>query len=133
MNCCNNQDAITIVRGNDTDFNGQHLLTLRISSGVLDLSDLSATFTLVDVQKTFEDLSSGEIVIDYSASETAEFPLGIIYGDLNVISKTGKIATIENRLAFNVISVVHGNAIAVNPYEYNINVEQGGELSLIHI
>ena len=66
MNCCNNQDAITIVRGNDTDFNGQHLLTLRISSEVLDLSDLSATFTLVDVQKTFEDLSSGEIIIDYS-------------------------------------------------------------------
>ena len=127
MNCCNNQEAITIVRANDTDFNGQHLLTLRISSNVLDLSDLSATFTLVDVQKTFEDLSSGEIIIDYSASETAEFPLGIIYGDLTIISKTGKIATIENRLAFNVISVVHGNAIAVNPYEYNINVEQGGE------
>lgn len=125
MDCCNT-NAITLVRGNDTDFNGQHLLKLRIT-GILDLSDLRASFTLVDVEKTFEDLTSGEITIDYSASETSEFPIGIIYGDLRVESLSGKIATVENRIPFKVISVVHGDAIAVKPYEYTINVEQGGE------
>lgn len=126
MDCCNT-NAITLVRGNDTDFNGQHLLTLHITSDVLDLSDLKASFTLVDVQKEYDDLTSGTIIVDYSASETAEFPIGIIYGDLTVESKSGKISTIENRIPFKVISVVHGNAIAVQPYEYTINVEQGGE------
>lgn len=125
MDCCNT-NAITLVRGNDTDFNGQHLLTLYIT-GILDLSDLTASFTLVDVEKTFDDLTSGVIVIDYSAQETSEFPIGIIYGDLKVESKSGKISTIENRIPFKVVSVVHGDALVVKPYEYTINVEQGGE------
>lgn len=127
---CAQQNAITLVRGNDTDFNGQHLLTIYFNTDVLDLSDLTATFTLIDTTKSFSDLSSGQIVVDYSADETSEFPLGIIYGDLEVKSNSGKIATIENRIPFNVISVVHGNAIAVNPYEYTFNVEQGGETIL---
>ena len=127
---CAQQNAITLVRGNDTDFNGQHLLTIYINSNVLDLTDLSATFSLVDTVRKFDDLSSGQIIIDYSASETAEFPVGVIYGDLEVKSKSGKISTIENRIPFNVISVVHGNAIAVKPYEYTFNVEQGGETIL---
>lgn len=126
MDCCN-QDAIIIVRNNDTDFNGQHLLSIRLDSDALDLADLTATFTLVDIEKTYDDLTSGVIVVDYSASETADFPLGILYGQLNIISKTGKIATITNRIAFKVVSVVDGDAIAVKPYEYTINVEQGGE------
>jgi len=126
MDCCNT-NAITLVRGNDTDFNGQHLLTLHLTSEVLDLSDLKASFTLVDVEKTYDDLTSGTIIVDYSASETAEFPIGIIYGDLKVESLSGKIATIENRIPFKVVSVVHGDSIAVKPYEYTINVEQGGE------
>lgn len=124
---CTQQNAIILVRGNDTDFNGQHLLTIYIKSSVLDLSDLSATFSLVDTVRKFDDLSSGQIIIDYSASETTEFPVGVIYGDLEVKSKTGKISTIENRIPFNVISVVHGNAIAVKPYEYTFNVELGGQ------
>lgn len=124
---CAEQNAITLVRGNDTDFNGQHLLTIYINTAVLDLSDLTATFTLVDTTRVFDDLSSGQIIVDYSASETSEFPIGIIYGDLEVKSKTGKISTIENRIPFKVISVVHGNAIAVQPYQYTFNVEQGGE------
>lgn len=128
MDCLNNKEGIiTIVKGDDTSFGGQHLLTLFLRSDKLDLNDLKANFTLLGTQRNFYDLSSGQIVIDYNSTETSTFPIGIIYGDLKLISKSGKTATIENRLAFNVISVVHGNAIATKPYEYTINVEQGGE------
>jgi len=128
MDCYNSEEnLIAIVKGDDTNVFGQHLLTLNLRSEYLDLSDLKATFTLGGYERNFYDLSSGQIVIDYSSVETSTFPVGINYGDLKIISKTGKISTIENRLAFNVITEVHGNAIATKPYEVTINVEQGGQ------
>ena len=89
-----------------------------------------AKFKLGGVVKEFNDHTSGEIVVDFNACETMSFPVGLIYGALYIQSKSWKIVTIENRLPFNVKTVVHGDAIAIKPYEYNINVEQQGETIL---
>ena len=130
MNCCSSENAIVVVKGNDTDFNGQNLLTIYLRSEVLDLSDLSATFTLCGLVKTFNDLSSGEIVLNYNNRETSSIPFGKHNGVLNIVSKSHKISTIESLIPFDFVSIVHGNAIATKPYEMTFNVEQGGETIL---
>ena len=130
MSFCSSENAIVVVKGNDTDFNGQNLLTIYLRSDILDLSDLSATFTLCGIVKKFDDLSSGEIILNYNNRETSAIPFGKHNGVLNIISKTHKIATIESLIPFDFISVVHGNAIATNPYEMTFDVKQGGETIL---
>ena len=126
MNYCSSEDAIIVVKGNDTNFNGQTFLRLYLT-GILDLSDFSATFTICGLTKTFDDISSGEIEINYSAAETTQIPFGRQNGVLKLIDNSHRIATIESLIPFNFISVVHGNAIATRPYEMTFNVEQGGE------
>lgn len=127
MSCgCGDTNRITIVRGNDTNFNGQNFVHLNITSDVWDLSTMKATIALGGITKTFEDLSNG-IDLSYTAAETSKMPFGDINGVLKVYNQEEQIATIESLLPFRVISVVHGNAIAVTPAEFNIEVKQGGE------
>ena len=130
MSCCSSENAIVVVKGNDTDFNGQNLLTIYLRSDILDLSDLSATFTLCGIVKNFNDLSSGQIIVNYNNRETASIPFGKHNGVLNIVSKSHKIATIESLVPFEFVSIVHGNAIATKSYEMTFNVEQGGETIL---
>lgn len=131
MQCCNNnhKKAIILVRGNDTDFNNASFLTIRFITEILDLSTFKAVFKLGNIVKTFDDISSGEIVINFTAAETARL-LTECYGTLNLIDTSNRIATIENRIPFEVISVVNGNAIATEPYTLNFDVKQGGETIL---
>lgn len=127
MSCgCGDTNRITIVRGNDTNFNGQNFVHLNITSSVWDLSTMKATIALGGITKTFEDLSNG-IDLSYTAAETAKMPFGDINGVLKIYNQQEQIATIESLLPFRVISIVHGNAIAVTPAEFNIEVKQGGE------
>lgn len=127
MSCgCGDTNRITIVRGNDTNFNGQNFVHLNITSDVWDLSTMKATIALGGITKTFEDLSNG-IDLSYTAAETSKMPFGDIDGVLKVYNAEDQVATIESLLPFRVISVVHGNAIAVTPAEFNIEVKQGGE------
>ena len=131
MSCsCNTGNRITIVRGNDTNFNGQEFVTLRLRTEIWDLSTMRATITLGGITKTFNDLSSEEINLSYTAAETATMPFGDIDGVLKMYNGDNQVATIESLLPFRVISIVHGNAIAVTPAEFNIEVKQGGETVL---
>lgn len=120
------EERIVIVNGDDTDWNGQDFLTLRLTTTILDLSEYTAEVTLAGIKKTFSDISSGEIVLNYSSEETASLPCGKIDGVLRLF-KDKKQATIESRLPFLIINSVHGNSIATEPFEMTINVEQGGE------
>ena len=130
MSCgCGDTNRITIVRGNDTNFNGQNFVHLNITSEVWNLSTMKATIALGGITKTFEDLSNG-IDLSYTAAETSRMPFGDIDGVLKVYNQQEQVATIESLLPFRVISIVHGNAIAVNPAEFNIEVKQGGETVL---
>lgn len=127
MSCgCGDTNRITIVRGNDTNFNGQNFVHLNITSSIWDLATMKATIALGGITKTFEDLSNG-IDLSYTAAETSKMPFGDINGVLKIYNQEEQIATIESLLPFRVISVVHGNAIAVTPAEFNIEVKQGGE------
>ena len=72
MTC--NDNAITIVRGNDTNFNGANWLTINLNTEILDLSTFKATFTLGDVVQTFNDLSSGSITVNLTAQQTKNLP-----------------------------------------------------------
>lgn len=127
MSCFCDKDGIVIIKGNDTDFNGQEFLTFILDTSVLDLSSCSASFSLCGITKTFQDLSSGEIKINYNAIQTNTFPLGPTYGVLKIFDSSGRVATIESKIPFLIKNSVHGDSIAVKPYEYTINVEQGGE------
>lgn len=130
MTCCSDKNAITIVRGNDTNFNGQVFLTLNLVTTVLDLSTFSASFALGGITKKFEDLSSGSIQINYNAKETQSLPFGLSYGVLKLFDNSGRVATIESKVPFCVIGQVSGNAIATQPYTLNFDVEQGGQTIL---
>lgn len=129
MTCCNNDDSIIVVKGDDTDFNDQKFLTLNFRTDVWDLSELSASFTICGITKTYQDLSGGSIEIVYSAAETSRIPYGKQRGILKVF-KNGKQVTLDNLIPFEFISLVHGNSIATKPFEYTIVVEQGGETVL---
>lgn len=120
---------ITIVRGDDTNFNGASFLTINLVTEILDLSSMKALFTLGNITKTFDDISSGSITINLTSQETSNLPT-YIYGTLKLIDSTNKIATIESVIPFSVISQVHGNAIATEPYTLNFDVKQNGETIL---
>lgn len=129
MNCNCEQNAIVIVRNNDTDWNGANFLTINLETEILDLSDFKAVLNMSGVIKTFNDLSSGSIEVNLSAKETKNLP-PFFNGVLNLIDSTNKVATIESLIPFKVISQVHGNAIATEPYTLNFDVKQGGETIL---
>lgn len=130
MTCCDTSNSIVLVRGDDTNFNDQVFLTLRLNTTILDLSNSYAKLTLGDIVKTYDDLSSGVIEVNYSSQETSTFPEGKLNGILRIYDRLKRRGTIESYIPFYVISNVSGNAIATKPFEMTINVEQGGETIL---
>lgn len=127
MTC--NQNAIKFVRGNDTNFNGVDFLTINFSSTQLDLSTFKAVFKLSNITKTFNDITEG-IIINFSAQETALLPQ-FCNGVLQLKDSENRIATIESLIPFEVVSVVHGNAIVTEPYEITFDVHQG-EMTILN-
>ena len=121
--------AITIVRGDDTNFNDYNFVTINLASEVLDLANFSAVFQLGDVVKTFDDLSSGSIDVNLSAQDTANLP-PFLNGTLQLIDNLKRRATLTNTIPFKVISVVNNDAIATEPYTLNFDVEEGGQTIL---
>ena len=119
-------NEIILVRGNDTNFNGINFLTINLTTTILDLSTMKAKFSLGNIIRTFDDLSSGTITLNFSAQETSNLP-SKLNGVLQLIDTNNKIATIESIIPFKVIDIVHGNAIATEPYTLDFTVEQGGE------
>lgn len=132
MNCCcdKKEQAITIVKGNDTNANGTHLLSIYLTDPLIDLSQATATFTLCGITKTFDDLSEGVIYVDYTNQQTNQMPVGINYGTLNILENGNIISTLDNMIAFNVVKNVHGDALGTQPYHYTFDVKQAGETIL---
>lgn len=124
--CCSSEKRIIIVWGDDTDFEGQTFVTINLTSNVWDLSKMKATFELGGVLKTFNDISTGVIGLSYIAEETKQMPFGNIYGTLRVFNEQDQSQTIESLIPFKVITLVSGQTIEKQPYEYSINVEKGG-------
>lgn len=127
MSCCDTSNSIVLVRGDDTNYNNQQFLTLRLNTTVLDLSNSSARLTLGDIVKTYDNISSGVIEVNYTGVESSTLPEGKLNGVLRIYDNLKRRATIESYIPFYVISNVSGNAIATRPFEMTINVEQGGQ------
>lgn len=128
--CCDSNKRIIIVKNNDTDFNDGNLLELHLTTSILDLSTFKATLTLGDVEKKYNNISSGVIDFNLSAQETKSLPYGQIDGVLNLIDSSNRVATLTSVIPFRVISTVENNAIATSEVDYTINVQQGGETIL---
>ena len=127
MDYCADGNRIVIIKGDDTNFNEQVFLTFVLNTSVLDLSTFKATFSLGGIMKSFNDISSGRIEINYSSEETESMPAGKQDGVLRLIDGSGRSATIESLIPFDIQYLVHGDAIATKPSEIVINVEQGGQ------
>ena len=127
-NCQSNIKAIKFVIGNDTNWNGVDFIKSYFTSTQLDLSTFKAVFKLCNITKTFNDITEG-IVINLSAQETALLPQ-FCNGTLQLIDSENRIATIENQIPFEAVSVVHGNAIVTEPYELTFDVTQEGQTIL---
>ena len=126
MNC--NKNAIKLVRGNDTNFNGVDFLTLDFASTELDLSTFSGVFKLGNIVKTFESIAE-PVIINFTAEETKLLPQ-FCNGILQLVDNEHRIATIESLIPFEVVSVVHGDAIVTEPYHLSFDVKQSGEVIL---
>lgn len=124
MNCKCLKEVIKLVRGNDTNFNGVDFITINFTSMQLDLSTFKAVFKLENIIKTFDDITEG-IIVNFSAQETAKLQQ-FCNGVLQLVDSENRIATIESLIPFEVVSVVHGNAIVTEPYEITFDVHQEG-------
>ena len=124
MTCNCSKNVIRFVRGNDTNWNGVDFIKSYFTSTQLDLSTFKAVFKLCNIVKTFDDITEG-IVINLTAQETALMPQ-FCNGSLQLIDSENRIATIENQIPFEAVSVVHGDAIVTQPYELTFDVTQQG-------
>lgn len=120
---------ITLVKGDDTNWNGINFITINLTSEVLNLSEFKAVFILGEITKHFNDIAEGKIELNFNAKETSSLPASC-YGKLRLIDKLGRIATLESLIPFRVLPVVHNNAIATEQYTLNFDVTQSGETIL---
>ena len=125
---CNCNNAIKLVRGNDTNFNGVDFLTLNFTSTELDLSTFGGVFKLGNIVKTFDSILE-PVIINFTAEETKLLPQ-FCNGILQLIDNEKRIATIESLIPFEVVSTVHGDAIVTEPYHLSFDVKQSGEVIL---
>lgn len=128
--CCHSVNKrIIIVRGDDTDFNDRTLLTLRLSSDVLDLSTFKATLTLFSLVREYDDLTQN-LTVNYSAEETMTLPYGNITGVLRLYDTSERVDTIETNIPFQVVSEVEAREIELRDSYYSVEITDGEETIL---
>ena len=126
----NQTKRITVVRGNDSNFNGVNFLTVNLFSERLILDNFKAVFTLGYIKKPINNIENGTFQINLTAAETKNLPTGHINGTLDIVDNEGRITTIYTAIPFNIVDYVNGNAVATEPYTLNFDVKQGGETIL---
>lgn len=128
--CCHSVNKrIIIVRGDDTDFNDRTLLTLRLSSDVLDLSTFKATLMLFSLVREYDDLTQN-LTVNYSAEETMTLPYGNITGVLRLYDTSERVDTIETNIPFQVVSEVEAREIELRDSYYSVEITDGEETIL---
>lgn len=106
---CEEQNAIKIFRGDDTNWNGGTLLHFKVTSPSVDLSTMTAEFILGSIVKSNIPLDEGgEFDVNYSHAETSSLPWGPNKGVLKIFDSEGRIKTVSNSILFFVTSQVVG-------------------------
>lgn len=116
--------AITIIKGDDTNWNDQQTFVININT-TLDLSDgFSAEFTLGDIKKEFDFIQDNKIYPILSNKETSTLPLGYINGVLKIYDSQRRIRTIKSNIPFNVRGGVYSSNADINADGETIPTEE---------
>lgn len=110
--------AISIIKGDDTNWNDQQTFVINIKTS-LDLSEgFSAEFTLGDIVKEFDTIVDNKIYPILSNKETSTLPLGYLNGVLKIFDSQKRIRTVKSNIPF----VVRGGV-----YTSNNNINADGQ------
>lgn len=105
---CECQSGIKITQGDDTNALGNSIVfTLNTD---LDLSGYTAAFQVIDVRKTWSDITSKELTLVLSKEETAKLPVGTHLGALKIYDASGLAVTVIRNIPVYVESMVVENA-----------------------
>lgn len=99
----------TIVKGDDTYFNGINLLgAIRLNCS-FDLTGWKAEFILQGIVLRFEDISNGIIQPRFTANQTASMPVGTCYATLILFDSENNRRTQFTDLPFSIVAKVDRN------------------------
>ena len=118
------QDSvISIIRGDDTDWNGDNTFTLNLVSE-LDLSQFKARFILGHIIKEFDHIVDNRVQPILSHQDTEKLNLGPIWGILQLIDAEGNIRTVASGIKFLVKRGVFGEQAVSSMVNVTINVPE---------
>lgn len=129
-----NCKCIYIYQGDDTDWNGDNLLTVHVnpaSEGV-DITSMTAKFILGSFEQTYSLADDGVFQVDLSAAATGDLPFGPINGTIRILDEQGRIKTAVNTIPLYVTSEVittQNQDLDFSLPEVSINVNVGGTVS----
>lgn len=117
MDCCSDNQTITIYKGFATHWNGSPLINVSFNTPI-DLTGFSAIFKIGETEKTYTDIADG-FSIDLTKVETGALPVGLNYGELIVVDNETHKRPFTTALPFDVKTFVSGDIHLDN---YNVNV-----------
>ena len=117
MDCCSDNQTITVYKGFATHWNGSPLINVSFNT-MIDLTGFSAIFRIGETEKTYTDIADG-FSIDLTKEETGALPVGLNYGELIVVDNETHKRPFTTALPFNVLTFVEGDIHLDN---YNVNV-----------
>lgn len=99
----------TIVKGDDTFFNGVDLLgAINLNSSV-DITGWKAEFILQGIVLKFDDISNGTIQPRFTANQTASMSVGTFYATLVLFDAQNNRRTQFTDLPFKIVAKVERN------------------------
>lgn len=120
-------DYIRLYKGDSSDFADQRTIKISFTTPY-PLTGYKAKFVLQGVTKQFNDISSGEIDLTYSYSETQTFALGKCYGKLKLVDPSDRIQTVANNIPFEIVQTVLFDEVD----SYSIAVQtEGGTVNIV--
>lgn len=90
-------DRIVLYKGDDSNFTGNGPIVVKFDTPG-SLEGCSAVFSLLGWQREFTDLSSGEISLVFSASETASMPVGTYSATVWLVDRNSRKRTVASRV-----------------------------------
>lgn len=116
------QDSvISIIRGDDTDWNGDDTFTLNLVSD-LDLSQFKARFILGHIIKEFDHIVDNRVQPILSHQDTEKLNLGPIWGILQLIDAEGNIRTVASGIKFLVKRGIYGDHPIIPSVNVTVNI-----------
>lgn len=91
--------TITIIQGDDTDFNGNTALKVNINTDI-DLTGFKGRFQLKSIVKDYADVTSKSVNIVLTKEETNNLPSGSATGAFKLFDTNGKALTVVKDIPF---------------------------------